>query len=330
LGDRLKLKESRFRKKVASDFVNSVFAFFHSITYLKVLRLPRTNGRDVRGQHVLGLKGKGQAMVARPIFDPKEAGRPMRVAAFMSGSGTNIRKLLSLEKQLTIQEGRSPFEVIFIFSDRSDGKCQGERIANENGIFYVSYDIRTFHRMRSISRNVLTPDGLEARKAYDRIARKLVEAFDIDVIALGGYMSYVTLDRCVNVHPADLSILTPDGKRRYVGDHAVTDAILAGETSLRASTLWTDEGVDTGPLLMVSDPLPVSLPGPLEKLAHDKNRLSAVAEGHQERLKEIGDWKIFPKTIEMIARGRFALDENGHVYVEGQPVPQGYRELNKR
>jgi folate-dependent phosphoribosylglycinamide formyltransferase PurN len=184
--------------------------------------------------------------------------------------------------------------------------------------------------MQAISRSVLTLNGLEARKEYDRVAGKLVEAFHIDVIALGGYMSYVTLDRCVNVHPADLSILTPDGKRKYVGDHAVYDAILAGETALRASTLWTDEGVDTGPLLMVSDALPVRLPEPLEKLAEDKKRLSAVAESHQERLKEMGDWKIFPKTIEMIARGQFALDEKGHVYVEGQPVPEGYRESDKR
>jgi len=253
----------------------------------------------------------------------------MRVAAFMSGSGTNIRKLMALERALKTQEGHSPLEVIFIFSDRSDGKCQGERIAIENGIFYTSYDIRTFHRIRTISRSVLTPDGLEARKEYDRVARKLVETFHIDVIALGGYMSYVTLDRCVNVHPADLSILSPDGKRKYVGDQAVYDAILSGETSLRASTLWTDEGVDTGPLLMVSDALPVSLPEPLEKLAEDKKKLSAVAERHQERLKEMGDWKIFPKTIEMIARGQFALDEKGRVYVEGRLVPAGYREKDK-
>lgn len=249
----------------------------------------------------------------------------MRVAAFMSGSGTNIRRLVALEKQLRTREGCSPFEVIFIFSDRSDGKCQGERIALENGLFYASYDIRAFHRLRSIPRSALTPEGIEARKEYDRVAKSLVKAFDIDVIALGGYMSYVTLDRCVNVHPADLSILTPEGKRKFVGDNAVYDAILAGETRLRASTLWTDQGVDTGPLLMVSEALPVSLPEPLERLSGDKDRLFSVAGAHQERLKEIGDWKIFPKTIEMIARGQFGLDEEGHVYVEGRPVPEGYR-----
>ncbi|RLF56059.1 MAG: formyl transferase, partial [Thermoplasmata archaeon] len=199
-------------------------------------------------------------MPITPIFDPDQAGRPMRVAAFMSGSGTNIKKLIELEKQLKGQKGESPFEVVFVFSDRSDGACAGEKIAQENALPYISYDTRAFHRLKGVKRTVLTPEGLSARKEYDRVAKKLVQAFDIDVIALGGYMSFITLERCVNVHPADLSILLPDGKRRFVGDNAVSDAILAGQSSLRASTLWTDQGVDTGPLLMVSDPIPVNLP----------------------------------------------------------------------
>jgi folate-dependent phosphoribosylglycinamide formyltransferase PurN len=262
----------------------------------------------------------------RPIFDPTSAARPMRVAAFMSGSGTNITRLLAHEKVLKSRAGGSPFETIFIFSDRSDGRCAGERIALEHGLPYFSYDIQAFHRNRGLKRSVLTPEGLTARREYDQVSRRLVEAFDVDVIALGGYMSYITLPRCINVHPADLSITAPDGRRKYVGDDAVKDAIAAGETSLRASTLWTDEGVDSGPLLMVSDALPVTLTEPLDSIVQDPERLRQVADAHQERLKETGDWKIFPKTIEMIARGRFGLDPDMRVYVDGRPVPGGYRE----
>jgi folate-dependent phosphoribosylglycinamide formyltransferase PurN len=259
------------------------------------------------------------------IFDPEKAGRPMRVAAFMSGSGTNILKLIEHEKRLAATEGISPFQVVFIFSDRSDGTCAGEKIALDNGLPYVSYDTRAFHRLRSLKRSVMTPEGLAARKEYDSVAKRLVETFDIDVIALGGYMSYTTINRCVNVHPADLSIRLPDGRRKYVGDVAVQDAIRAGEGTLRTSTLWTDEGIDTGPLLMVSDPLPVELPAPLEILIKDNKRFLKVAADHQKRLKEVGDWKIFPLTIEMISRGRFSLDEKNSVYVDRHPVPEGYR-----
>ena len=268
-------------------------------------------------------------MAITPIFDPAEAGRPMRVAAFMSGSGTNIMKLIEREKALKDTEGSSPFEIIFIFSDRSDGKCAGEKIALDNGLPYFSYDIRTFHRLRALKRTVLAPEGLAARKEFDRIAQRLVHAFEVDIIALGGYMSYITLNRCVNVHPADLSIKFSDGRRKFVGDNAVYDAILAGKTNIRASTLWTDKGVDSGPLLMVSDPLKIELPDTIDVLQKDREKLLRIVDDHQEKLKETGDWKIFPLTIEMIARGRFAFDEENRVYVDGKPVPEGFRDKGR-
>ena len=181
-------------------------------------------------------------MTPELLFDPRKAGRPMRVAAFMSGSGTNIVKLLELERSRKAQHGASPYEVAFIYSDRSDGKCRGEAIACEAGIPYFSYDIRRFHELRDARRTMRTEEGRKLREEYDSVARVLVKTFGIDVIALGGYMSVTTLGRCVNVHPADLSITSEDGSRRFVGDDAVIDAIAAGQTELRASTLWTSAG----------------------------------------------------------------------------------------
>ena len=265
-------------------------------------------------------------MTLTPIFEPDEHQRPMRVAAFMSGSGTNIMRLLEHEKALRAKDGRSPFETVFIFSDRSDGASAGEKIALENGLPYFSYDIRMFHIRNAIKRTVANAEGLAARRTYDRVAETLVKAFHVDVIALGGYMSYTTLGRCVNVHPADLSLTDSHGNRKYVGDQAVHDAIYAGERVLRSSTLWTDDGVDTGPLLMVSDPVPVVLPEPLEDLTKDRGRFDQIANHHQEQLKEVGDWKIFPRTIELIARGRFGFDPEGRVCLDGDPVPGGFRE----
>ena len=264
-------------------------------------------------------------MELTPLFDPEKTGRPMRVAGFISGSGTNIVKLLEREKVLKEAEGIPPYEVVFIFSDRSDGSCFGESIACDTGIPYVSYDIRTFHRLRNLDRTVATPEGLAARYDFDKVAGAMLKAFEIDVIALGGYMSYITLERCVNVHPADLSILNAGGKRKYVGDRAVVEAISAGETHLRSSTIWTDRGMDTGPLLMVSEPVKIELPEPLETLLGNKAKLFHVAEAHQQRLKEQGDWIIFPETVEMIARGRFAFDQQKQVYADGRPVPKGFR-----
>lgn len=248
----------------------------------------------------------------------------MRVAAFMSGKGTNIIRLLEREKALEQAPEGSPFKVIFIFSDRSDGLSEGEKIAFNEGIPYFSYDIKRFHSLKGIKRDH-SSEGMAARKEFDSVASRLIKAFDIDIIALGGYMSYITVNRCINVHPGDLSVLTDDGKRKYVGDRAVADAIANGESFLRASTLWIDEGIDTGPLLMVSEPLKIELPVQLAYLIKDKAYFKKIVHDHQRRLKEVGDWKIFPLTVEMIANGRFSLDENKNVYVDGKPVPKGYR-----
>lgn len=252
-------------------------------------------------------------------------GRVMRIAAFMSGSGTNVIRLIEREKELEKEPGRSPFRIIFIFSDRSDGSSAGEKIALDNGIPYFSYDIRKFYSLKGLKRTALTQATLSARREFDSVASRLIKAFDIDIIALAGYMSYLTLNRCVNVHPGDLSILTSDRKRKYVGDYAVGDAIANGETSLRSSTIWIDAGVDTGPILMVSNALKVTLPSPLPDLLKDREAFEKVVDEHQKRLKEFGDWRIFPQTVEMIARGHFYIDEDNNVYVDGQPVPKGYR-----
>ena len=264
-------------------------------------------------------------MTLIPIFDPQAKGRGMRVAAFMSGSGTNVMRLLEREKELENEPAGSPFHTIFIFSDRSDDGSAGEKIALDNGIPYFSYDIRKFYSLRGLKRSAVTPATLSARREFDSVASRLIRAFDIDIIALAGYMSYLTLHRCVNVHPADLSVLTSDGKRKYVGDYAVGDAIENGENSLRSSTIWIDTGVDTGPILMVSNALAVTLPFPLSDLLKDREVFKKVVDEHQRRLKELGDWRIFPQTVEMIARGHFSVDENNNMYVDGQPIPQGYR-----
>jgi folate-dependent phosphoribosylglycinamide formyltransferase PurN len=145
------------------------------------------------------------------------------------------------------------------------------------------------------------------------------------MLALGGYMSFLTLKRGVNVHPADLSVTGAKGRRRFVGDDAVLDAIAAGQKELRSSTLWIDQGVDSGPLLLVSDPLPVDLPAPLEELLEDSARLRRVADEHQEALKQRGDWVIFPLTVELMALGRLTVNARGLAELDGREYPAGVR-----
>ncbi|MFX1294709.1 MAG: hypothetical protein ACFFD2_07625, partial [Promethearchaeota archaeon] len=71
-------------------------------------------------------------MAKKLLYDPRKHVGPMRVAGFMSGSGTNIRKILEKEHELKQKEGSSPYELVFLFSDVADSsKCRIREIAEE-------------------------------------------------------------------------------------------------------------------------------------------------------------------------------------------------------
>ncbi len=269
-------------------------------------------------------------MAPTPIYRP-EPGQTMRVACFMSGSGTNARKIIERS-----QTYGASFKVELIFTDVKDGTlgrdgvkaCRALDIAKEFGIEYECVDIMDFYK----SRGQTSKRDLSLRPDFDRLVVDAIEGHNVDLIALAGYMSITTkplLDRyegrIVNVHPADLSLMV-GGERKYVGVNTVRDAILGGEKVLRATTHIVREKVDHGEILVLSRPVEVRLPGgvTLERLRDDRELLKTVVEEHQDRLKREGDWEIYPLTVQMISEGRFALDK-GVVYLDGKPLPYGLR-----
>jgi folate-dependent phosphoribosylglycinamide formyltransferase PurN len=169
---------------------------------------------------------------------------------------------------------------------------------------------------------------LARREEFDRQNVALLRPFGASAAIYGGYMaiaspSLVNAFLGINVHPADLSIVGPDGQRRFRGAHAVAEALAAGETTLRATTHLVTAEVDAGPLLMISPGLRVEVPAGTD--LGDPAGLKRAADFNQERLKAAGDWFIFPRTIEEIARGHFQRDEGGRLYYQGEPIPNGLR-----
>ncbi|MBI4168105.1 MAG: formyl transferase [Candidatus Aenigmarchaeota archaeon] len=278
------------------------------------------------------------------LYDPEIEQRPMRVADLMSGSGTNVVKTMEHQQKLATERGRSPYEVVVIFTDNKGSKAQ--QIAEEFSLPWECDDIADFY----VGRGHPNKRDLSLRPAYfERVVRKL-EPYRPDIVVLGGFMSIVTEPLLstwlgINVHPADLSIVE-NGRRKYTGDNAVRDQILAGEKELCSSTHLVRPQVDYGEVLLISKSLPVDLEQAAVELASEgvlnmdvdprtfnleflrdpRNKRIAkwIADKHQGRLKEMGDWVILPRTVEMVADGRFALGEKG-VYLDGVPIPAGCR-----
>jgi folate-dependent phosphoribosylglycinamide formyltransferase PurN len=270
-----------------------------------------------------------EIMKRQLIFDPRSE-KPMKVACFMSGSGTNAIKII--ERSL---KSDSKYEVSLVFAEVRDDRmdktgnkiCRALDIAREYGVAYEHIDIRDFYQSKGHS----SKRDLSLRPEFDLMILDKINPYNIDVIALAGYMSIVTIPlldyydgRVVNVHPADLSVME-DGRRKYVGMHAVRDAILAGETVLHSTTHIVREKVDYGEILVRSKPLAVDLPSgvTLEGLIDDKRLMRKVANEHQNRLKRHGDWVIFPLTLQLIADGRFEFDGRGNIYFDGAISPSG-------
>ena len=263
-------------------------------------------------------------MTHRLLFDPKR--KPMRVACFMSGSGTNVRKIIEHQMRLKEETGMPPFKVVLISTDNPESNA--EIIAKETSIPLVVNDIKKFYGNRDIR-------DKSTREEYDQKTLGMIKPFKIDVIALGGYAWFITkplLSRylIINVHPADLSV-TENGKRKYVGLHDAPPrkAILAGEKFLHSSTHIVREKVDYGEVLLISKSVKVELPYgiTIEDLKKPENEklLKRIAKEHQNKLKEFGDWEIFPLTLQWIAEGRFGIDENRNVYFDDKIIPKGYR-----
>ncbi|MFW6422333.1 MAG: formyltransferase family protein, partial [Candidatus Bipolaricaulota bacterium] len=177
----------------------------------------------------------------------------------------------------------------------------------------------------------ITPD---AREHYFEALYEKLKAYNPDLIVLSGFMQIVTdpllsgfRNRILNVHPADLRI-EEGGKRKFVGDDTVYDAVQAGEEHLRSSVHIVSEQVDQGALMAVSRPLPVEteLVEVLKEKAPEKIR--GYADALQEWLKWEGDGPCLDQALQLIARGVVGTKaKSGIVFDMGGQIVQGYYDL---
>ncbi len=154
-------------------------------------------------------------MPVTPIHEPK-TDSVMRVAGFISGSGSNLVKIIEHQQNLK-QNGGSPYVVVCVFTDC--GESNAKKIGERFNIPVIVSDIKEFYRERGHA----DKRDMSLRSEFDKNTIELIEGYNIDVIALAGYMSIVTqplleryAGRIINVHPADLRV-QENGKRTYTG-----------------------------------------------------------------------------------------------------------------
>ncbi len=232
----------------------------------------------------------------------------MKVACFISGNGTNATKIIEYQNQFP----KCNYEVVLIFSDNENSNAN--EIGNVFKIPIIICDIKNFYLQKKLNKN-----DLSKRNLFDENTINLISSFHIDIIVLCGYMSIVSKILIkkyliINVHPADLRI-EENGKRKFVGANAIQKSIQSGEKFLHSTTHIVNHIVDGGKILIVSEAIKV-----------EKNL--SIKE-HQEKLKQTCDWKIYPKTLELIANQKFLKDENNNLYFLNKKIQTGilYEEI---
>ncbi|MDO8563478.1 MAG: formyltransferase family protein [Nanoarchaeota archaeon] len=238
-------------------------------------------------------------MTLTKLYDP--ANGPMRVGGLISGKGSNLVKLIEKENE------NYKMAVIFTDNPASNARLIGER----HNIPVEVNDIKEFYAKRG---KPLT--DMDVRAEFDARTVELLKPYNIDMIVYAGYMKIATPTLInaflgINVHPGNLRVLDPDGKRKFRGGKAVELAMDAKEEFISASVHIMTPEVDGGPLLMVSKPLRVDY--------------SLSPSQNQDKLKEVGDWKIFPRTLEYISQGRYSKDKNGKIYFDNTQIPTGIK-----
>lgn len=147
-----------------------------------------------------------------------------RVAVLISGGGTNLQALID-----ATHDGH-PAEIAAVVSNRAD--AYGLERARAAGIPAI----------------VVPSKGVTSREAYDRALIDALRPYDVQWIALAGFLRIVTpaflgayANRVVNIHPSLLPA--------FPGLHGQDDAHAHGVRVAGATVHLVDAGMDTGPIL---------------------------------------------------------------------------------
>jgi phosphoribosylglycinamide formyltransferase-1 len=168
--------------------------------------------------------------MTKDVFrSPEKRGR---IAIFLSGRGSNF---MAIHK--AIEAGEVNADIALVFSNKQ--QAPGFLFAQEQGL-------ETLY---------LRPKSFPDRESYDQEIAREVQARDIDLIVLAGYMRIITspfcqqfLNRIINIHPA----LLPS----FPGLHVQQQAIDWGVRFSGATVHFVVPEVDMGPIIL-QDVVPV-------------------------------------------------------------------------
>ncbi len=129
------------------------------------------------------------------------------------------------------------------------------------------------------------------REEYEKHVLGLLEPYNVDLIALAGFMRILSphfvrayKNRIINIHPA----LLPS----FPGMHAAKQALESGVKFTGCTVHFVDEGVDSGPIILQA----------VVPVRDDDDEESLLERIHGE------EHRIYPEALKFIASGKFRIE----------------------
>ena len=268
-------------------------------------------------------------IVVTEYFTKTKNGK-VKIAIFLSGSGSNAEKLLEKQRQ----EGENcAYEISVLLADRTKN-CRILELGEKYNTPTEVVNIKSFYEsygLKSIS--LALKEGQKVRELWTAELYSKLQKYTVDFAVLAGFIPLTNITEflpCLNVHPGDL-LVERNGRRLLVGLHEtpIELAIVNGIDNLRSSVIIAEpysslDDMDNGALLGVSDKMPIDLQGhSVEELQEVyrkreerrpaggyKDILHDIASHNQELLKIAGDHIVLPQTVENFAKSFYGKNEN--------------------
>jgi phosphoribosylglycinamide formyltransferase-1 len=201
-----------------------------------------------------------------------EGGKKFRIAALVSGGGTNLQAVID-----AVLSGEIPdSEMALVLSSRADAYAVTR--AENAGIAAV----------------ILAKSAYETEAGMTREMLDTLAGAHVDLIVLAGYMSILPPEviraypkRIINIHP---SLIPKHCGKGYYGIRVHESVLAAGDTESGATVHYVDEGVDTGEII-VQERVPVRAGDTAETLAARVLETEHVilVSAIKKALKKLGD-----------------------------------------
>lgn len=198
----------------------------------------------------------------------KQNTRPVNIAVFVSGGGTNLQALIDAQESGIIKSGR----IRLVIASRSDAYAL-LRAANA-GIDAV----------------VISKKNYGSQEATEKEIEKKLAEYEIDLIVLAGYLSILSADftrrwdhRIINIHPALIPSFCGKG---FYGLKVHEEALRYGVKVTGATTHFVNEIPDGGEIIM-------------QKAVSVES--GDTPEVLQRRVMEQAEWIILPLSVEKTA-----------------------------